>query len=219
MKKRIFLFLFIISGLLEIYSVVITNKILLFFSRLACIFFLLFYYLNSSKKANKTFIIILGLFLVTDILSAINKDSFYKMIPLTISRIFLAKLVFSGIKKINWRIFTMVFTTFFIVGFIIISFLYTNSNLFYTSVISTLTLITLSSFVFINLLNTEKKGNLEMFFGVFIFVISDAIFGAQKLHEINQTYTILTSISYNIGYYLICSAILIKEKKTDNYTI
>lgn len=122
-----------------------------------------------------------------------------------VTRILFLKTVTSNVKlkNINWNSFIGITILFIIIGFVIGSLYYNNTPFFYIAITATFLLIIILSISFLTLLSSIKKGNLEFFIAISLFVISDTIFGIQRLMEVSATFLIIASIFYNIAYFLI----------------
>lgn len=210
-NKNIYLTLFIISCLLESIFIYYKQEVLVLTFRVISICILFLYYLTSVNKINTNYIITVTLFLITDTLFSLERYYHSGMLPLVLSRIFLIIITLKSVKAFDYKQFSKIVLMFSVLAFIIFFSLNIKKDLLYISMLVALTLIILGSLVFMNLLNSRKKGNLEMFLGVFLFIISDAIFGVQKIDESNYKLPVFTTIVYNIAYYLICKAIIKKE--------
>ena len=69
------------------------------------------------------------------------------------------------------------------------------------------------SFGAISLLNYSKEksiGNLCLFLGTIIFIISDGLIAVHKFINPNEIYQIYIMLTYIVAQYLICKAIILK---------
>lgn len=212
-RNTIFLFLFALSCVLIPFAIKANNTSFIVFLRVIRIVFLILYYISSTKKYNYLFIISLIPFLISGVFFVYDTSSIYGMFTLILSRILLLKIVIPKKKKIDWKLFTGTVSLFLALGGIVLSLFYSDTFLFYISATTGLVLSVLLSITFMNLLIYKRKmGSTEMFLAIFIFVISDLVFGIQKIHETNQTNMMMSSIFYNIAYFLICKSLILKEK-------
>lgn len=212
-RNTIFLFLFALSCVLIPFAIKANNTSFIVFLRVIRIVFLILYYISSTKKYNYLFIISLIPFLISGVFFVYDTSSIYGMFTLILSRILLLKIVIPKKKKIDWKLFTGTVSLFLALGGIVLSLFYSDTFLFYISATTGLVLSVLLSITFMNLLIYKRKmGTTEMFLAIFIFVISDLVFGIQKIHETNQTNMMMSSIFYNIAYFLICKSLILKEE-------
>lgn len=215
--RNIFLVLFIISCSLIPLAIEKESTGLVVFLRCARIVLLVLFYITSTQKQSTLFIVSLIPFLVSGIFFVFNSSSIYGMLALIVSRILLIKLVIPQNKKVDWKLFTRITGLFLAVASGILSLFYKNTFLFYISATTGLVLIVLLSLTFMNLLlQSRKSGTLEMFLAVFIFMISDIVFGIEKINETNKVNMMFSAVFYNVAYFLICWSLIMKDKDTSN---
>lgn len=212
-KKHLFLVLFFVACAFELYSVGYNNNDLLIFSRISLIAFLLIFYSYSVKEINKTLIFTLFSFLLSDILFSTLSTNLYGMVGLVITRIALVKLVLTNTKKIDWKVFSIAVSFFLIIAVIILSLFYEDSFFYYWSLVTTLFLIIFSSFAFMNLVKANRISDVLMFVGASFFIVSDAVFGANKFEQAGHLYTVLSSLFYDAAFFLICLSVIKRDDK------
>lgn len=174
---------------------------------------LIFYYASVAKKYDFYLILTLVLFYVSSVFFTYNPASIYGILILILCRILLIKMVLSylKIKNINWRYFVYVFLLLVVIAMLISSLYYNGSVFFYLSLVVSSLLIIILTLSFLGVLNSTKKGALEFFIAIFLFVVSDMIFGAKRVTGINTSFIILASLFYNIAYYLITKSVLKRD--------
>lgn len=216
-KSSVYLFLFAITCILTLFAIKYGNLYLNLFLRILRFSFLLLYYISLTEKVNVTYLGILGSFLGTSILLVYNSSSTYAMLAVCVTRLLLIRMLISSktTKKISLKSFRFLLILFVATGVVILSLYYDNSVFFYISILATFLLIVTLYISFVNLLNTTKKGNLEFFIAISLFVISDMIFGAKRIIGVSASFLIMASILYNIAYFLITNAVLKKTSKSN----
>lgn len=214
-RRNIYLFLFVIACLLNLYAIKSSSIYLNVFLRFTRLLFLVLFYNASVEKMNKTFIIVLLVYLISSVFFTFNPTSLYGVLALAFTRIGLLKIALSNNIKRNFdkRLFIIVTVLFVGLGLLVLYLYYNNSAFFYYSFFATLLLIVLASVSFLNLISIQKPSNLYFFIAVALFIISDTIFGIQKMTKISTDFLILASVLYNVSYYLICYSEVVKHDK------
>lgn len=216
-NKFIFLFLFIVSWLIELELTISENRTYLLIPRMTNLIFLGLYYKASVKKIKTTVILFLIALMLTGAFFSFNDYGTYAMLFFISSRAILIKLLVSYKEKLNRKTFLSVMGLFvFSIG-LILYVLYKNTLFYYLSALATILLIVLLSISFTRLLTLgRKQGNLELFIAISIFLIADALFGSQKINGTNLTYIILSATFYYVAYFLIIQFVIKKESGKAN---
>lgn len=219
--KNLLLILFVVYCFLE--GILIGDKkgLAEALLRIPSMLFLWWYYVVSVKKENSNFVFGMVFFVISSFFFTIDFSHLLGIITLLISRLFLIKIVISDLKKTDKTTAFAITALFSVISFVIMYLFYTNTLFFYISALATISLILLASFTFSILLNSKNKSDyVTMFFGVFFFVISDAIFGVQKLNQGGSSSeisvsanTIITVFLYNLGFFLITKAMINRDKR------
>lgn len=115
--------------------------------------------------------------------------------------------------KTNWKNVINGFLIFSTLAIAVLSFYATFSYKFYAIVVTTIALIFLLGLTFAKLLMQLNSFFRVFFLGVFLFAISDAIFGSKKITEVHYLNLLFSSVFYNVGYFLICFSIIKKQNK------
>lgn len=213
-SKYIALILFFVFFLLGLLSIKEESNLPNTIFRVVSLSSLLVYYLLSVRNSNFYFVLVLIAFLVSDALFSVDFSHLWGVVTVVISRGFLIKVIIPDSKNVEIKpLYSLIILMLFLCG-VLLYFYYKNTFFFYTAAFSTLSLAILTSLTFLILLeNKKRKEYIAMFLGVFLFVISDAFFGIQR---INGTKTdsmlsdIFTVLLYYIGYFLICFAMIKK---------
>lgn len=204
-KSNIYLFLFVLFCLATLFAIKLGDFYLNIFVRCARYLFLFLYYKSLVKKANYLLVSIIVLFFIASLFFVFNSSSLYGLVSICISRVVLIILIVSNIKLrgVSWNLAIKIFVLFTVIGSVILSLYYNNSPFFYLTVVSVIFLIILLALSFLNLLDTSLKGNLEFFSAISLFVISDTIFGVQRLTHVAIPFLVAASIFYNLAYFFI----------------
>lgn len=211
-KNIIFFFAFSSIVTSYVYKKQLTNLIV--FSNIFSFLLLAFYYVKSVKKPTILPVLFLLVLFFAEITFNLN---YPKIIPYTFSfshRSILLFLVLKNSRKIDTKTFWSVVLYFSIISIIILILAYSKSVLFLLTVLISIVSILLSSLLFTNLLKTLSKGNIELFLGVFLFLISDTtleISGFEWEHK-NSIHTII----YHISYFLLCQGIIKQQNQLFN---
>lgn len=176
--------------------------------------FLLLYFVSLTKNHNVAYWVISVSSLLASLLLVYNSSSVYAIVSVCITRLAFIHVASLGIEKehISRKSFTFLFLMSVVIGAVVLSLYYNNSALFYTILIASFLLSIAFSLSFLRLLNTSKKGNLEFFIAICLFIISDAIFGVRRIIGVNATFLIVGSMFYNTAFFLITQAMVKKEK-------
>lgn len=212
-KSSVYLLLFTLTCFFTLFAIKYGNIYINISLRILRFSFLLLYYISLAKKTNTMFVGVLVSFLATSILLAYNSSSVYAMLMVCITRLLFIRMLVSdiGSKRINLKSLKFLLFIFVIIGIVIMSLYYSNSAFFYISILATLLLIISLALSFLNILNTKKRGNLEFFVAIALFVISDMIFGVKRIIGVSAWFLIMASILYNVAYFLIAKSVLKRE--------
>lgn len=206
--------LFVLSCLVTLFAIkygdVYTNLIL----RVLRFGFLSMYFISLTKNHNVTYWIILASSMAASIFLIYNSSSVYAAVSICIARLALIHMISLGIRKehISWKMFVFLVFLSIIIGAVVLSLYYNNSAFFYAVLIASFLLIIAFSLSFLRLLNTSKKGNLNIFIAICLFIVSDTIFGARRIIGVSASFLIIGSILYNTAYFLITQAMIKKDK-------
>lgn len=213
-KSNIYLFLFVLFCVAALFTIKLGDFYISVFVKSLRYLFLLLYYLSLVKKANPLIVSVIVIFGFISLFLSYNVSSIVGLLLICLSRAVLIKLALMNIKgkNINWKLFTVVTLLFIMVGFLVLSLYYKNSPIFYVTILSIILLVFLLSISFLNILSNTKRWNLRFFSAISLFVISDAIFGIQRLTEISKTFLLISSIFYNISYFLIIQSDIERQR-------
>lgn len=213
-KSNIYLILFVLFCVITLFTIKYSNFYVNIFVRSLRYLFLFLYYSSLVKKKHPLIVSVICVFFLASAFLSFNSSSITGLLLICLSRILLARYVIINVKfkNINWGTFSLITCLFIIVGLLVLSLYYNNSPVFYVTVISVILLIVLLSVSFLSLLNSTKKWNLKFFSAISLFVISDAIFGVQRLSEVSVAFLIMASMFYNLAYYLIVNSDVEKQK-------
>lgn len=209
--QNAFLVTFVTFCFLGLWAIIKENILLTIIFKIIRFSSLILFYIFSSKRINRLFILALLLFLISDFFYTFNTLHLLGIIFLGASRIPLIKILITDMKKSYNKTFTTVLVLFS--GFLafVAWLLYKNTLFYYTSIISSFCLVVIFSLSFALLIEENTKRNVLMFSGIALFLFSDAVFGAQKIHHINIVYIVSAYVIYNIAYYLIVKSIIKKD--------
>lgn len=207
----LFLFALILSWVCEVYLQYYNQRDYLFFTKSTSIIILVLYYINSVKKTNKLVIILFVIFLITGFFFSKNDYNYLGMLGVSVSRIWMIVILCSFKEKLDKKLLSLILIVCSLIITVLVFILFKNTYFYYISAIATYFLIALLSITFTRLINFGmRKGNLEFFLAVAIFLVSDAFFGSQKLVQTHILNIIISSTSYLIAYLLI--TISLKKK-------
>lgn len=209
--QRIFLVGFIVFCFLGAWSTIEEDIFLDATFKTLRFTFLLLFYIASSKEISILYLISIGLFVVSSVLFSLSTYSVIAIAFLGLSRVPLVKILLVEMKNEYWESFKVVFLLFLGFFMLIIFLLKVNTSFFYMSVFSSLVLAVLVAMSFALFLWKENKAKYSiMFIGFFLFVITDVIFGAKKIGGTNNLYILMTTLLYNIAFYLITASMIKK---------
>lgn len=213
-KSNIYLFLFVIFCILALFTIKLDNFFVNLLVRSLRYLFILLYYLSLVKKPNTFILLFILFFFVAGGFLTHSPSNIYGLLLICASRVVLIKIAISdvNINNVNWKSFVFVSLLFVVIGFLILSLYYNNSPVFYITVFSIVSLVALLSISYLNLLNTTKKWNLRFFSAISLFVLSDTIFGIQRLTKIDPTFLLIASVFYLLAYFLIIQSDIEKQR-------
>lgn len=206
--KNSFLILFIIASLAVAFTIIIGNKDATMYGRMVCLTSLAGYYIKSIKKVNPLFLIMLLCFLLAGALFSFKRSSIYGFLALALGRTLLLFISLRGIKIKDKKLFLRVFFILMFFTSLVLFLVYKNTFSFYVIAYIALITIILISVLFIKLLKTTKRGNLELLSAIVLFLVFDAIFAIQKVQFPYKLNIVLVSLVYNFSYYLICLSMI-----------
>lgn len=209
---RLSLVLFLLTSLATLFTIKDSESFYNPFLRVLRMVFLVAFYMFSANSYCKSFLVSLLLFTVSSVLFIYKDVSFYAVFFLFLSRLALIALVVEK-NNIDRFSFIRIFFMFFILGFVVLSYYYSDTMLFYISSLATLALISLLAISFTALLRHQTKYYKFLFLGTFLFAISDALFGAKEMVKSSYINVFFTTIFYNTGYFTVCYSVINKEIK------
>lgn len=210
--QAFFLAGFVLFSFLGVWSVIDNDTYLDIAFKILRYTFLLLFYISATQKVNTLYIISLGLFTMSSAYFSSNPSSVEAIALLGFSRLPLIKILLSEMKKEYWKTFIKVFSLFFGALVLILFLMFKNSLFYYFSVFSGIALAVLISLSFsIMLVNNDRRGHIEMFIGMFLFVFTDAVFGIQKIGTTNYIYLLVAALLYNLANYLVTVSIIKKD--------
>lgn len=213
--KNIFLFGFIFFCVLGAWSILEKDAFLDIAFKIIRFTFLLLFYMASTKHINFLFIISVGLLSISSVFFSTNPISVEAIVLLGVSRMPLIKILLGDMKKEYWKPFTIVTILFSVFLLLIMYLLYQHTLFYYVVIFSSLLLIVLLALSFALLLGKRnKKQHIEMFIGVFLFVVTDAVFGSQKLVETNYIYLLVADLIYNVAIFFVTLSVIKKRYLT-----
>lgn len=203
--------IYILNSLITGYAYQEKLSYLIVFCNLLSFGLLSLYYKKSVKKVNKLFVFVLGLIFLSEIFFNLNNKIVAYVLSF-ISRNILLYLVVKNSLKIDKRTLSIIVVCFSIIGVIILSLpYYVNNILFILSVLIAITLVVLASVLFTNLLKKTSQENIDLFFGVFILIVADAIFVLLDLDwSLKQ---IVYTLIFQTSYYLLCRGMIGFQKR------
>lgn len=213
-NKKNIIFFFAFSSIITsyVYKKQLTNLII--FSNIFSFLLLAIYYVKSVRNSKILPIIFLLVIFFAEITFNLN---YPKIIPYTSAlshRSILLFLVLKNSRKIDTKTFWSIVFYFSVISIIILVFAYSKSVLFLITILISTISILLSSLLFTNLLKTLSKGNIELFLGISLFLISDATLEISgfKWEYKNSIHTIM----YHISYFLLCQGIIKQQNELFN---
>lgn len=211
---RVCFFLFLVfSSLLNFYFIKEEDTIGIIITKITTIVFIGFYFFDVLRK-NKFLFIALLLFLASTLFFTNKTDSIIGVILVIFYRICLVKSILP--TKVDWKTFTKIFAIFLFIFSILLALAYSKVLFYYLAIIATLALAFLASLAFTNLIAQNSKKNILVFVGVFLFIVCDGVFGAQKIGVVDYLNIIIGTALYIISFFLICLSEEIEAKNQRN---
>lgn len=207
--NKVFIF-FVINSLVTAYAYQKELANMIIFCNILSFLLLGFQYIMSVKQISLLFLfVLLTIFLSEIFFNLKNYEKIIAYILALIYRSIFLLLMFKSSQKIDKKLLSVIITCFTIITTMVLSFVYNESVLFLMAVLNAIILILLSSILFINLLKTLSRGNVELFLGVFLIFIADATF---VLPEFNWGYKIIFySLIFQGAYYLLCRGMIKRQ--------
>lgn len=213
--KKTPLYVYILSSIVYLFAVNTKNTDILLANKIIAISVIILYYISmANKKINFLFTLTLIFFLISGAFFTLDRTSTTGFYTLLISRIFLFLGIYTTIKSIDKRTFSIVFLLFIFTTFFLFSYVYKNTIRFNIAILIGLFTILIFAFSFNELLKTTKKGNLEMLVGISLFIFCDVIFSLNRFSFFETYRPIIVSIFYHTAYYFTVISMIKKSQVT-----
>lgn len=218
LKNYFYLLVYSVVLAIEMYAVATQNKSLEFIVKPFLTVVLMVMYLKLSNCKNYYYIAILVLTFFVD-MALINRDNdSYFMIAisfLTLIDILYIKILRKGYKKVNIYKFMVVFVPYlFCLGlFFFLSKEHLGDFLLLLLAHASLLLIVVN-IAFLNYLRSNRKEDLYMFLGQFVFIIAYTTFAFYRWFFVSQIiYLVIATFFYALAQVVICKSLIVKSLK------
>lgn len=220
-KNSSFFLIYVFTLLVELFAVYTNKKSLEVVFKPFLSILLLITYMVLAKQIDYRYILILFLSLVSDYLLIFRKDNFKFILGVVL--IGISHLIYIKIIKQSLRSFKIINFAKYLIPFLVILGVlffitsYKFDEVFYVLLIHALLLLITINFAFLKYIESNRRENLVLFLGFFLFFIADCFYTIYKFFDTkNILYILLVTLIYAVAQYLICRVMIYRSLQDAN---
>lgn len=203
---------YVVTSIIVLYTIAIEDVHLESIFKLISLVALSFLYVSSSKKINFSYVTILLISIISDVLLAYNSEAVVSgAVLLIINRILYVIIVKDEVLKVPVKIL-LFYSLPFLVSFLLLFFMLIDSEYSAVILIYGIFSVVMAVFAFVNYINTKHIENLWYFIAIFMIIVADALVAISTFQDYKVTYVVIYTFLYVIARYLICKAMILKSE-------